>query len=419
MKTRFRNKELSSSINKLKEESSSFLKQANDLINDEGCMTTEILHLEERINLISSRINANLPQSNTSPKIIHNQQENETSHLSSALYTDSDSLDTLSKLDIVVSCISGGLGVLIDFLIVKIPKTSNISINGELQLKEGSPLNSYMRTIGFEKDKKTSKWVEVLEKWFNVNYDKSIIPGEKGFCPNTHRLYNLGHDPSPSGFLWAMKDAICGTMSYIDKNGYLKIIKSKSISPSKLLAMPIIWIGHIISDVFTKAGVPFPGSCFLRTLQIGSIGEKGRTIAQIVDYMYAEGYDIRHLLTMTTVNGVIELIVRLYYILTREKVEVFARPTAYIQSDREMIKMRLDKMRLYAYAVATTGNIAKLASYGWNPLALNAPVWIEFLRLALKELNKKNSCNGLILDSIRQRSDIEQNFKDIYIKLGI
>ncbi len=56
-----------------------------------------------------------------------------------------------------------------------------------------------MRSLGFTKEGKTSKWVSFLEKWFQVNYDKSVIKGEKGFTPNTHRLYNLAHDPSPAG----------------------------------------------------------------------------------------------------------------------------------------------------------------------------------------------------------------------------
>lgn len=326
-------------------------------------------------------------------------------------------LDNLNGIDITMTCIAGGVAVLVDFLIVKIPKTSQIVRNGKTITQEGSPMTAVLRKIGFKSNGKTSKWVGTLEKFFKVNYDTSTIKGEKGFNPSSHRIYSLAHDPSPSGLLWALKDAICGTMTYIDKDGVLKSIPTKNVSAWKVLAMPIIWIGHIISDIFTKAGVPLPGACFLRTLQLGSFGAKKRTISEVVSYMYYEGYDLRHLVTMLSTNACIEIILRIYHILTREHVEQFMRPTAIIEAQQSMIKHRLEKMRLGAYAIACGGNVAKLAIYQWNPNALNLTVWLEFLRTAISEYERTHSTEQDVVNIVVLRQEIEDKFKRMENKL--
>ncbi len=320
--------------------------------------------------------------------------------------------------DTVMVCLTGAIAVLVDFLVVKIPKTTNIVRGGEYIRQEGSPLTGWLRAIGFDSNGKTSNWVKTLEGWFRVNYDTSIISGEKGFCPRTHRVYSLGHDPSPSGFLFALHDAITGKMSYISQDGIIKFLSTQKQSPWKLLAMPIIWIGHIVSDIFTKAGIPIPGTCLLRTLQFGSLGEKSRTIGQVVEYMYLEGFDLRHLCTMGVENAVIELILRVYHTLTKPRVERFARPSALIEVEKEMINRRLQKMRLQAYAIASCGNVVKLAVYQWNPLALNLPVWTELLLTSMKEYNRRHGTTQDVIDAIKQREMINNRFEDIEAKLN-
>lgn len=317
--------------------------------------------------------------------------------------------DELSKEDIVMTCIAGGIAVLVDFLVVKIPKSTNIIRNGTIIHQEGSPMTSLLRNIGFGSDGKTSAWVKSLEKFFKVPFDKSIVPGEKGFTPNSHRLYSLAHDPSPSGLLWAIKDILTGTTSYIDKSGYLKMTSTNSSSVMSKLFCPIIWIGHIISDIFTKAGVPIPGTSLLRTLQIGSFGEKKRTIGQVVEYMYLGGFELRHLATMSIENACIELILRIYHVLTRETLNKFGVPMALIEAKKSMQAHRLSKMRTGAYAIAATGNLAKMSAYCWNPLALNLPVWIELLRSSLFEY-QLGETNNLYIEAVKNREQINRNF---------
>ncbi len=315
--------------------------------------------------------------------------------------------------DTVIPCVAGGIAVLVDFIVVKIPKTTKILCRGETVLKEGSPMTAILRKIGFTSNGKTSNWVKVLEKYFGVVYDKSVIKGEPGFRPKTHRLYSLAHDPSPVGFLWALKDSISGTMSYISKDGVLKIVPASHVSIWRILAMPITWIGHILSDIFTKSGIPIPYGCLLRTLQFGSIGEKGRTIGQVVEYMYIEGFDLRHMGTMCVENAVIELIISIYHVLTKPRIDEFARLRSDIIADKELQLRRLQKMRLQAYAIAACGNVAKLAVYSWNPLALNITVWAEFLRTTIAEYERRHNSTQSVLDLISLRKEINNNFERI------
>lgn len=410
-----RNKKLITSIENMEETASSL---SNDLEKTERMtelQTQNLQSMQARIQALAQQNGIELPKSqiredktvqaeNTSQDYVNNHE-----HFR---------LDSLSGIDVAVACVAGGLGVIVDFLVVKIPVSTNIVRNGEQIYQSGSPLTAWMRKIGFDSDGKTAPWVKLLEKWFNINYDISVIKGEKGFYPQTHRIYSLAHDPSPCGLLWAIKDMATGTFSYIDQSGKLKIIPATSTSPFKLLIAPIVWLGHLISDIFTKAGLPLPGSCFLRTLQFGSFGEKKRTIGQVVEYMYLEGYDVRHLATMGLVNACVEIIIRIYHILTKPRVQEFVRPAALIQADKEIIHHKLLKMRICGYSVAATGNLAKLAAYQWNPTALNAPAWFALARAAIAEFEYQTSSTKEIINIMEVRSSIEANFDRLQTKLS-
>ena len=131
--------------------------------------------------------------------------------------------------------------------------------DGNRILQEGSPLTGLFRNIGIDENGKASKWVETLEKWFKVGYDKSIDPNVLGLNPRSHRLHSLAHDPSLLGLVFAIKDTITGTFTCIDRNGCFIVEKIADTDFAKLLTVPILWLGHLLSDVFTKMGIPIPG----------------------------------------------------------------------------------------------------------------------------------------------------------------
>lgn len=323
--------------------------------------------------------------------------------------TDQDKELRLNKIDYLIASLAGGGAVLVDFLIVGIPKDMKFTNKGETIYQKGSSLTQIIRQIGTTKDGKEAKWVKSLEKWFKVPYDKSIDPLLKHFYPKNHRAFSLGHEPSLSGFIWGVKDIISSTFSSVDQNGILHIEKISETNYLRLFYAPILWLGHIISDVFTTMGVPIPGNSFLRLLQFGSFGENERTIAQISEYMFLNGYDLRHFATMSISNAVIWLITSIYFILTRPNVS-----TNIILAENEYKKIKFNQKQhsvsYIAYSVAVCGNIAKVAIFQGNPNAINASIWLKFIKESIRNIEM------IIRDqsgekAIENRHVIDENFR--------
>ena len=325
---------------------------------------------------------------------------------------DTDKKYDLQKTDVFVSSIIGGFGIILDFLVVKIPKATKIKKNGKWIAKEGSPLTGFFRSLGADKNGKTWGWITFLEEKCKVPFDKSVDSLIKNLCPKTHRTMSLAHDPSLLGFIFGIKDIINGTFSYIDGNGVLKVevIAGKNSFVGALTA-PIVWIGHLLSDIFTKAGLPIPGWCYLNLLQFGSIGDKQRTIAEVARYLYIKGYDLRHLVTMSVEPAAIHLLLHIYHFLVYEGPE--KNKNYQLISDKEYgeIKNRIKyrNMSLIAISVASVGNIAKVATYN-NLLAFNYPLWLEMVKESIEKTKIEFRNTKTYEKVIEGRHVIDENF---------
>lgn len=320
----------------------------------------------------------------------------------------------MQPMDYIVAALSGGLAAVIDIFLVKIPKDTIIVRNGERFLQEGGYLTEILRSIGLDENGKASQWITTLENHFKVPYDKSVDPDIIGLNPRSHRLHSLAHDPSVAGLIWGIKDIVSGTFSCIDKNGCLVVEKVTEAGFEKLFTAPILWLGHLLSDIFTKMGIPIPGWSYLQLLQFGSLGEKQRTIAEVARYMYLEGYDLRHLVSMTTTNAVIELIVRLYYHLVCKK-----RPDDFsLTAEKEYVevknKIKLHNMLFVAYSVASCGNIAKLCVYQGNPTAFNLPLWLGMIKESVTQVVIANRNTKCYEEAITNRLIMDENFNQLY-----
>ena len=325
--------------------------------------------------------------------------------------TDKDAALRMNEVDALVACLAGGIAVLLDFLVVKIPKDMKFSNDGKTYFQKGSSLTENFDKIGLDNEGNERKWIKALEKWFQVPYDKSIDVNIPHMYPKNHRVYSLAHEPSLTGLIWGIKDIVQGTFSYLDRNGILHIEKVAEAHYYKLLYAPIKWCGHLLSDVFTKMGLPVPANSLLRLMQFGSFGEKERTIAEISEFMYLNGYNMKHFATMSISNATIELILFLYQQWTESKpIE------SELLSEREYFKaksaQKKNSLRLTAYSVATCGNIAKVAAYSGNPTAINLPIWYAFIKesiLKVEVLLRDHAAE----DAIEHRHVIESNFEEL------
>lgn len=320
----------------------------------------------------------------------------------------------MQPIDYMVAAVSGGLATVVDIFLVKIPKDVAIVRNGERVFQEGSSLTGILRRIGIDENGKASKWVTTLEKWFKVPYDKSVDSDIIGLMPKSHRLHSLAHAPSMAGLIWGIKDIVSGTFTCIDKNGCLVVEKVAETDFLKLFTAPILWFGHLLSDVFTRMGLPIPGWSYLQLLQIGSLGEKQRSIAEVARYMYLEGYDLRHFLSMSATNAVIELIVRLYYHLVCKK-----RPNEFsLEAEKEYVevknKIKLHNMLFASYSVASCGNIAKICAYQGNPTAFNLSLWLGMIRESVTQIEILNRNSKGDENAVENRHIIDENFEKLY-----
>lgn len=295
--------------------------------------------------------------------------------------TVSDKALRMSPVDYVVAALAGGIAVVVDFLVVKIPKTGKYLGMFE---QEGSPLTALFRKIGLNKDGKEAKWIGTLEGWFHVNYDPSIREGV--FGPRNHRDYSAGHDPSPSGLVFAVKDILSGTFTYFDKSGRLIIEKAEEMGLLQKCFAPFMWFGHLLSDLFTSAGVPVPGGTLLRAIQVGEFGKKGRTFGELIDWMYMNGYDMRHLATMSTSNAAMNLIIGLYLAF----INPIEKSSTPLLSEREYVEVKKNEkktnLKFVASSVAIAGNITKICAYQGNPNAFNYTLWYEMIKMSISEV---------------------------------
>lgn len=395
---------LTPAIKDISEAQSSIQQQITDISGDVDKDNIELASIKERVNLLLKR------HGNGDIVEFEECDLNEVNKVLRSRLIDFDGLTEadkalgLSSVDYIVAALAGGMAVVIDFLLVKIPQ--NMKYEGKFD-QEGSPLTELLRKIGRESDGKEAKWIGVFEKWFHVNYDPSIKEGV--FGPRNHRIYSGGHDPSPAGLIFAIKDILSGTFTYFDKSGRLVIEKAAEMELWKKCIAPIMWLGHLLSDLFTSAGVPVPGGCLLRAIQVGEFGKKGRTFGELMDWMFMKGYDMRHLATMSICNAAMHLVIGLYLAF----VSPLEESDSKLVSEREFVEIRKNersvKMKFVASSVAVAGNISKICVYEGNPLAFNYSVWYEMIKHSITEieiLTKDRSAET----AIEKRHIIDENF---------
>lgn len=332
-------------------------------------------------------------------------------------------LPELSKLEWSIVGAAGAIAALLDIILVRTP---NGKMTFELFEKKLFDCDAYSDSfhptifiksnLGINEQGELNGFLKWLEKVCKVPYDQSINRKIAGFAPKTHRMLNLGHDPF-LGMLFGIFDIFNGSMTAIDINGKLHVVKTFVPDKSTKVLSPLIWLGHLVSDLCTKMGLPIPGWGFTQLLQFGTFGEKDRTIADITKYMYLKGYDVRHFAAMSIVPGTIELIIRAYHLLSNlnKKEALFSpdqQPILYKEIEITSSNMKLHKMLFFSHLIATSGNALKIFASGSDPLALNLPQWIAFIKEchAVSKIVTRDKKSEMI---IRNRNNIDEEW-DLY-----
>ena len=282
------------------------------------------------------------------------------------------------------------VGALTDYLLVATPGGS---FKGKPQ--RGSPLTAWMK----EQSKKLApmtgagdiernafqQWIADLttaaEKWAKVPYD--VVSPKFGLTPNVHRLASLGHDPL-LGLLFGVNDILSGTCTFIDKSGRWRVIDNPchegTGNPLEALVRVVV---HGFSDVFTARGLPPPFMALFQLVDAKSgftLREEGDPVAvrDVVRYMYANGYDLRHFMTTKISPAIAEAILGAYQ---------GARALAAGQGSEKAslpAKLKREQMLALTHGLLASANVLKTALYGWNPMAINLA---QFQTLAKRMLS--------------------------------
>ena len=340
---------------------------------------------------------------------------------------------------------SGMLAALTDFLLVRIPKSM---VGGKYAGQEGSPLTEWFKrydTRPGHTEGWFAEWARTLEESCKTPYDRqaAVLDGElmqiPGMTGKSHRLQTLGHDPV-LGFAFGVLDILRGTVtgfSYDHLVGTHRMVRGMVYSPlpaagaeeraTRLIEATLMHMGHLVSDVATPMGLPAPFMTLFQALDVGSFGERDRTVGQLVRWMYANGYDLRHFVVGGVTPAVIEIVLRAYIMLRQ-------------YSERGEVKLNVAQnpkyrsMLLAAHGVAAAANAGKVALYQGNPLAVNQAEWMAFLRylfphmkywlfdrqrLKLEHMSRLNEAgwNELVLSSDRVLERVAANNWDV-VRMG-
>ncbi|MEV6490346.1 hypothetical protein AB0M20_17225 [Actinoplanes sp. NPDC051633] len=301
-------------------------------------------------------------------------------------YADEHGDVSWNNTDWTVVLIAGALATLLEIVLVRIPRDSTFL--GKQYA--GSPLTNWLQ----DRDRARGihdHFFKRFEKLAKVPYDAATTKATgslvSGMRPATHRLQSFGHDPA-MGFLVGVADLMHGTGTYIDKAGQLVQVATDA-APIDLINALITQVRHLLSDVYTPAGIPPPLFSLLQLGQVDSpfaLSPSGVKVpwTDVARYMYTNGYDLRHYFTMGITPGVVSAVIRGYWLLTS-----YATGGTAAQRKREHAK--LTSMLLLGHTIATSGTLLKTGLiFGMNPAALNynqicamAPATIAWLQEAI------------------------------------
>ena len=179
--------------------------------------------------------------------------------------------------------------------------------------------------------------ISILESLHHVSYDatrsQQITDGTiKGLHPNNHHLLSLAHSPSLIGLLVGVMDQLTEKTTFIGTDGIINRVKTTNKNEilgssmwEKIINAITNWFGHLLSDIAGSegsaskgnrgTGLPVPGWWILQKFQFGKININGneKTIAEVSEWMFKNGYDVRAFTAQSIPIVIYEILVRLYW----------------------------------------------------------------------------------------------------------
>lgn len=247
--------------------------------------------------------------------------------------------------------------------------------------------------------------ISFLEKNHRVSYDVSTSfvndVGEKvldGLNPSNHHLFSLAHSPGIEGLLFGIIDQLTGKATIINpKTGVLERVvtanKQKDLgtgSIERIINAIKNWYGHTLSDIAGShssakrgAGLPVPGSEALQRLHFGKIPINGKELdfAEVSQWMYKNGYDVRAFTAQMIPVLINECLVRLYWFCKQKF--YFGKPlkeSIPLANQREVARLLLVATSVFSamdlgHAFVKSGGVSDFATF---IMTINIPGLADF-----------------------------------------
>lgn len=259
---------------------------------------------------------------------------------------------------------------------------------------------------GYDQHGNPIKWekkdsIKTLESNHRVSYDAGTHKSVNGMTLDNHHLRSLAHDPGLIGLVFGVYNQLSGSSSFIGNGGEYVSVRTGNLNNElsgnfiqKIIQAVNNWFFHCLSDVAGSSssagrgsGLPVPGWVALQKLQFGNFNLNSRqqnmNIAEISDWMFKNGYDLRAFTTQTIPIIIYEVLLRCYWFCKQHfYYGKNLQESLPIANDRELARLLLFSSAsftavdvVHATIKAQPGNPAFLATF---LMTINIPGMLDF-----------------------------------------
>ncbi|BBH46840.1 hypothetical protein [Pseudomonas sp. KU43P] len=202
---------------------------------------------------------------------------------------------------------------------------------------------------------------------------------DKVLNPINHRLRSLAHDPI-LGFFYGVYDMIHGTCTVVVNGQVMQLPSKKGPTEGNLFQLLGKMFGHLLSDLNAPSakgnrgmGLPAPFMGLLRMFE--NLEIDGVSFGKQIEWMYTQGYDFRQFLVTSVPAVIMEVIMRVFYVVKQVAINGATFSQAFIETLPGQMSPRFRIMLAIAYGASSAVNAGKMY-VSRNLLDLNYAAWM-------------------------------------------
>ena len=288
----------------------------------------------------------------------------------------------LDKVEISIVLFSGLLSSLVDTFcvndvrVLRTDKAVGFKPDTVNNLRDAGIVNKFLsKTLSLFHSTKLAKWLETTCK---VPYDRTKDPDVLGLNHFVHRAMSPGHSPDIFGFLSGIKDIMKGQFTVIDNSG--KVIVKQIGEPISFIEALFKQVGHLLSDIGTPSGLPYPFLHLFMRLD-GESPIDGMSWNRLAKNLYLKGYNFNVFLAQCFPVIFSKVLVSGMFLMKLQH-EGYSLSESFIIMKNNY---KLKKMLFISEGILSLMNLGKFGFTG-NVMALNPNVYYATAKSSLPVL---------------------------------